>query len=312
MRIVLRLTTEAQNQGFIQTGVMPEHYQEVEIPTVELSETARAMICTWHKLIEDTQRAMSFSNRDNLFSYKEPVDRIPYSILEWEMMIEQITRVVEAADQEQEKRRIEEKLEEARKQAMVIEELKKYPSTGWTDRADTSLPYYRGIVEVNDPDLEAAKARRVTCERFKEWKDALKEAAEEASLELWKAENQRLKTEWIEKNGSDFLREATMEGYECKRRYFEERLAMEYPGFKVDWADDLVDHIKKRKCPSEAAFELAKEVSGRVITWSYRDNYGDRVSYECVVIGKLDNDRVMSLLPRQYEETESYIYKIIG
>jgi hypothetical protein len=42
------------------------------------------------------------------------------------------------------------------------------------------------------------------------------------------------KEEWIFEHGSDLLQQSLMAGYDCKDRYLQERIAVDYPGFTVN------------------------------------------------------------------------------
>lgn len=58
---------------------------------------------------------------------------------------------------------------------------------------------------------------------------------------------------WIKTNGSDYLKKCLELGYNCKRKYMEERVAKEFPEFELDFYDK--SDWKDRVSPSEEAIE---------------------------------------------------------
>lgn len=95
---------------------------------------------------------------------------------------------------------------------------------------------------------------------------------------------------WITAHGSDFLRRACLAGgYDCQRRYVEERAALEFPGYVVDFKDYA--RWRDRSCPSEVALAEAERVSGLVVwlTASPEEDENDLDPCEAVVVrGYLD------------------------
>ncbi|NNG67539.1 hypothetical protein [Caldanaerobacter subterraneus] len=111
------------------------------------------------------------------------------------------------------------------------------------------------------------------------------------------------KKEWIEKYGSEYLKKAFAQGFDCQRLYVKERAAKEFPGFIVDF-DDRVSW-KERSCPSEQALEEMIKLKEKGydadvvwVTWVPADLQGEDEEYyefeeqEAVVIrnylGKYD------------------------
>jgi hypothetical protein len=68
---------------------------------------------------------------------------------------------------------------------------------------------------------------------------------------------------WIAEHGSDYLKRATAQGYDCQRRYITERAELEHPGYMVDF--DSRAAWKDRTCPSETALDLAEKDHGSVV-----------------------------------------------
>jgi len=114
--------------------------------------------------------------------------------------------------------------------------------------------------------------------------DNLKDAQEEAksTREAYEAEKERRKKkrrrkkrnrreqrkterrEWAETHGSEVLKDALEEGYDCQRRYVKERVQAEFDeNFRVDF--DSEASCSGRSCPSEEALRFAQEVGGKVV-----------------------------------------------
>ena len=108
---------------------------------------------------------------------------------------------------------------------------------------------------------------------------ARKEKEEERKAES--AEKERLekeKAEWIEANGSDHLQRAFKAGYNCHRIYVKERAAIEFPGFAVDFDDNV--RWKSRSCPSGEALDLSEQYPESQIVWVTRKHDNDYAPYE--------------------------------
>lgn len=80
---------------------------------------------------------------------------------------------------------------------------------------------------------------------------------------LWR---QMEKHEWIEAFGSPGLKKACLLGYKCEQGYLEERIAHEYPGFRIS----CLCH-EKVDTPNATALELSLKVSG-----SYCSEYANK------------------------------------
>lgn len=113
----------------------------------------------------------------------------------------------------------------------------------------------------DERDVLEAEARALwgEIERQRRAAHAAQEAEERARKEALLAERKA----WIEEHGSQFLREAVAAGYDCKRRYIEERAAKEHPNYVADLGDDAV--WRSRSCPSPEGLAEAKRVGGTVV-----------------------------------------------
>lgn len=86
-----------------------------------------------------------------------------------------------------------------------------------------------------------------------------REEAKKAATEALKAEREADKIAWILAHGSEYLQKAHTAGYDCQRKYVEERAALEFPGFVVDFDDNA--HWSSRSCPSEPSLNAALAIN---------------------------------------------------
>jgi hypothetical protein len=85
---------------------------------------------------------------------------------------------------------------------------------------------------------------------------------------------------WIENHGSEHLKKAIAAGYNCQRKYVEERSAFEFPEFDLDF-DDLLKH-RSRSCPSLNALDWLDRLPQGQIVWveERHDRSDDDEDYE--------------------------------
>lgn len=114
---------------------------------------------------------------------------------------------------------------------------------------------------------------------------------ERAEAEVEKAAKELGRLDWINKNGSDYLKMAVGLGYNCQRRYVEERSEIELEDFAVDFDDEI--KYRSRSCPGyEALIEtknlIEKGFDAKII-WLTKgtkadDDYGDFEECEAILI----------------------------
>lgn len=158
--------------------------------------------------------------------------------------------------------------------------------TKFTDELSEERKYFmfdaNGLQELQDFDVEAHK---------KKIHDRLD--AESAAKQKEKDEEEKYardKREWISANGSETLQKGVAQGYNCEKRYFEERLEKE-AGADYDTLDND-EEVKSRSCPSAKALaelERAQKIDKNAkIVWVVEDycdeEAGERFddSYEAI------------------------------
>lgn len=112
--------------------------------------------------------------------------------------------------------------------------------------------------------------------------DEIVKARELAAKEAIKAD----RLAWIKNHGSDHLKKAIAAGYNCQRKYVEERSAFEFTEFDLDF-DDQLQH-RSRSCPSlDALAWLDRFPQGRIVWVEARhdrsdddEDYEDELNYE--------------------------------
>ncbi|MEM2961339.1 MAG: hypothetical protein QXU67_07010 [Candidatus Bathyarchaeia archaeon] len=117
---------------------------------------------------------------------------------------------------------------------------------------------------------------RKAIEQIHRWyeKDKAEREADErlrAEMQAARAKREKERLDWINKYGSEGLKERTRRGYNCVRRYIEERLKMELPGWVPEkWDEKPKWTLVERSCPSDtalAAEDAAKKAGYEARTW---------------------------------------------
>jgi hypothetical protein len=96
--------------------------------------------------------------------------------------------------------------------------------------------------------------------------DAEKEArieADKLAAQAAKAKREADKLDWVKEHGSEHLKLAIENGYDCQCLYATERAELEYPDYQVDFKDNA--DWDPRSCPSEAALLESIRVKGEVV-----------------------------------------------
>lgn len=104
----------------------------------------------------------------------------------------------------------------------------------------------------------------------------------EAELEAAKALAKQEKAEWIEAHGSERLKLAQKHGYQNQRLYATERAEYEYPGFNLDFDDQL--SWKTKVGPSLEALQLLEQYPEAKIVWVEVDEDSDGDNFEAIAI----------------------------
>lgn len=189
---------------------------------------------------------------DRELSVDDLADVIPAFVDEWESlqreyeeMLEEDAEKVLALMKEYDGRDGE---DDRLKEPLVVK------STALSRFSDTSL--YDELKAQKEANKEVVEARKERKKRRKEEREKRKRQRVERRKEE--------REEWIQEHGSDLLRDARAEGYDCQRRYAIERVRKEHDeAFYLDF--DGTHEYKERSCPSEEAFRFAQETSGKVV-----------------------------------------------
>lgn len=90
------------------------------------------------------------------------------------------------------------------------------------------------------------------------------------------------KKDWINKYGSEYLKDAYNSGYNCQRKYVEERVSLELPEFLIDFDNDIF--LKARSMPSEKALyeSLKLKELGYKSDVSWTNSIDDGVELICI------------------------------
>lgn len=176
------------------------------------------------------------------------------------------------ADEQVEVARVTKEQQEAQKEEARIQELLIAPVDELVNNDyDPCKPTGQfQVYSEQDPRLAARQAEvlarvaelNALRDKARAERDATEKVEEERKAAL-KAQAALEKFAWIIDLGSDHLKRAHAAGYDCQRLYVQERTALEYPGFTIDF-DDLAEW-KGRACPSPEALDEAETVKGEVV-----------------------------------------------
>ena len=154
----------------------------------------------------------------------------------------------------------------------------KYPGDVYVSAILSGRTLRDAFFDIKKKKEEEAEEKRRKAEKDRELAEATKKRKEEE------------KQAWIEAHGSERLKEATKRGYDCKRLYLTERLALELPGYVTRiWDGRGLWDVKDRCCPSAKALDEVKRLEKLgfkpVIKWAvFEDDDGDLEEEEIVYI----------------------------
>lgn len=162
------------------------------------------------------------------------------------------------------------------------------------DRYTELLP----LAQQAKQDYEAHERIRLAEEKSRQARRAAEEQARREAEKKAREEAEAAKRAWIEAHGSDFLRRAFAAGYDCQRRYVTERAGQEHPDATIDFDGNA--GWRSRSCPSEAALDLAEQVSGEVV-WLTAPPHEDEGYYE-------PNEQHEAVIVRNYLGSYTVVY----
>lgn len=254
MRFEYYLTPEFMDSEFIETGVRPAKNQFIDFGDIEAGKDVRQMFID---LGATTTLRLPDQGK---FLQSDDIPRVLVS-----MKSEQIAKKVNAKEQ----------LDQ-----YLREEMGKFQgfNSSFCDpirKADR----LRGEAGLPDSYIDEFRQKVTQDKEIAHTQKEEREKAAEAAKELEKQRKHNEKSQWIEEHGSDYLKRAFSREYNCHRRYVEERVALEYPGFVVDWEDTA--KWKSCACPSEKALdELDKLPDDFEVGWLVRRHDHDPDDYE--------------------------------
>jgi len=284
MELKLKYTPEAAKAYTIATGKIPRY--QTEVPLGQMTPEQRALIVEMVDDIPTTGDApVVYAHKA---AFVSPL--VPTTPEEWV----EVAQAWKAATEAAKRKEFDQSQEQAQKFVAKCEEALTLEDDAFVKRVQ-ERPYEEKVAygyrwkpdrpELVEPELDARArdiAERVQV-RFtplqEEWiRKAIQRDKEMEALKVTaRQKREDEKAAWIAAHGSEYLRKATGAGYDCQRRYVEERAALEYPGYWVDFDEDA--QYFDRAAPSEAALDEALRVGGQVV-WrviALEDEYGDTV-----------------------------------
>lgn len=277
MKVELKYTKQALENHAIATGQVAHSQMEVPLEKLEPEERALVIAMTGVPVYHGHVRHITV--RDPVFvvgatAFNAPF--VPIAPKDWVALAHAWREADEANRQ-----RLRDRLTAEASQLITEGEaalalwdadfVKAVEKNGYSDEVAYRFSWDANTEPYLAPEL-AARARDVA-ERIKARFTPLREAASKATSERNRQAEERErrrrqeleaeKATWIAAHGSDYLKKAVAAGYDCQRRYIEERADLEYPGYLVDFDEDSQYHA--RSAPSEAALDEALRVGGQVV-----------------------------------------------
>lgn len=279
--IELHLTDDARRAAAAATGNLPAATVRLPLPLEDMPVPQRAALVAQLDLGEPVRFA-GVPDRYGTRRFSAPL--YPVTVEDWAKLSAAYAAAVEVAKAELAERAARERQEEAERMAGYIEHaetLTALPLEELHNRLTTRPDAPRSRWEELEGYGRAVEAGRALMARYDEltaWREAREARRKQLEREAREAEAAE-RSAWIEAHGSEHLRAAHAEGYNCQRRYITERAALELPGWEVDF--DARADWRKRSCPSEAALKAALEVGARVV-WLVTPPSGDPYEHaEC-------------------------------
>jgi hypothetical protein len=247
MQVVYRLSEEFRSSRFIETGVRPEAEQVLEFNPAELSRETREFI-TKRGWLNTHKPSASLAVVDVVIGYNPSytVD-YTYDVEAHNVVAQEFFDTFRVAAEAAEVAR--------RKQCDIA--LADFLVAGkWT--REFNVP---DITKFASPGMreQVTSAAAAAYSADKALKDKLaaeaaaRKAAEEAAALAAREARAADKLAWIEAHGSDFLRKAIANDFNCQRAYVTERAGIELPGFEIDFDDKAA--WDSRSCPGEKALD---------------------------------------------------------
>lgn len=125
-------------------------------------------------------------------------------------------------------------------------------------------------------EKEELRKQELQEKRKQEWQE------KERLKALQKEEDKKEDEHWIKTKGSDYLKQCLNLGYNCKRKYMEERVEKEFPGFELDFDNEA--SWNARVSPSQDALDevtkwIEKGFDAKIV-WLTTSVYGSEYDYE--------------------------------
>jgi hypothetical protein len=255
VKVKWNASEELVREEFIATGNKPPKTREFEIDLTELTVEQRRPLIEWS---EERYGPIDLTTRFEFIPDK-PVFRIKHAephthTFDNQPAVEQVIEFVESNGDAIAKAKAHEAKLEAARQAEHEAKLAEYERVKLEIDALIEARDLEGLNELKLGELWSFSPSK--SQKFSPH-DSLSSIVDEARKEIKRERREAEKESWILANGSDHLKSAFAEGYDCQRLYVTERAAQEAPGFIVDF-DDNADW-RSRSCPTERAMEIVNE-----------------------------------------------------
>lgn len=267
MRVEVNLSDEARKSAAVQYGHLPTFKALLDVPLGDMTPEQRERVIGVIDTSYTTPRVRGLRYRYGADEYIAPL--YPVTPSEWLELAADYQAKAEIANAEREALEAERRAESERELQEFLRCIDELPEDDAAFEAAIRGNERAYRVNTNWDKLPGYEVAKQAAERVFARYEPLKAARLEAEAERERESRARAQAEreaaeqekarWISEHGSDYLRKAHTEGYDCQRRYVAERAAAELPGYALDF-DDAAEY-KDRACPSEDALDEAIEAN---------------------------------------------------
>jgi hypothetical protein len=251
IRFNFKYSDTTRNAYFVKNGKELSPYTCIDYDTKGFSGTARESLLTIApNLLSSSNPSFELGIKDTIPSIEEVQVQV----------LEMAVKVAEKNKAEAEKLRAD-----TIAQTLIVEQIEAL--------SEDLLP--ESLTASNLTSWQCVKSLRDRLATLEARKSEIVKARELSAKAAIKAD----RLGWINQHGSDRLKRAKTGVYNCQRLYIEERVALEFPEFDLDYSDDL--STKDRSCPSVNALnELDRYPQGRIVWVKLRHDRSDDDEYE--------------------------------
>lgn len=259
LKVSFTLSEEFRKRQFVADGVLPEAKQTLELDMSTATPKQRQAIAAYC----GARLEVEIGVWKNYTALSEPtpyLDKVALDVIpDLDMVVANVRRMTAEKQAAQEYYDADRRTKCEADLAKKIQTLRiylaerkiggNYDTTLW--RYDLAEDGKRLRIDRSEYDALRVEYNAMVAVRKAEIEAEHQANEERKRIEAEQAETARLA--WIQASGSEHLKRAIDAGHDCNRMYLNERAALEYPGYVLDYEDAAA--WKSRSCPSVVALD---------------------------------------------------------